>query len=638
MAHVYNFPFFKPATGYDKKTAKGNVNPLTEISYSLKYYLCDSSFVANVTGKIKVDDRDRAPITIALPTTKEDFYVNFNTTVSDSLYTGDALSEGVTVTSSFADHHLVKADVTDAFGKVYSKTWTGLSASSYNDNQTTQTRDVLYGYQVPSEQNPAAVDNVPVNYKWVAGMGSNLEGGWAYLQNERIDSMTTTVRPISQTEPAVAKTALIRNNTTAHINTEFFASEKKGVEFNTICNFNSRDLRNMEITPKVDYDFYLTLWYGQDVEVTKSYDINVEDIFNYERINEYVTYKGDEDVFTTLQPKWYPDYATTDFTIPVFKYEANKVLLNQHFRIVDVKKDTVCTNLEGKILDGTGETGADYSYLRRRFWLEDATPALVDSIPDSRTKVATWKGMTEGWGAKWAVVIKNPLNDETQPNGEPNEISYYSMDDPTDVYADLYVVNSNGSFVKLVTRFDKPAAKLIYNTDKSKTETYENYVIKLYDPLKELVVPTDVKEININNSQVTITSIYQFLSMKDKREFELIDPENNGWVKGNVSPTAPYDAVVEGETPNGFENGYTADKVYDLHFSHNMEYITENVSPETKNRISFDPATGLLRYQNDLQTQLAEPIDIKLTINVDYPWGHRDGAVTVRFYNKPVGE
>ena len=626
-AHVDSFYFFKPqAYGYDKNSAKGNVLPLTKISYKAVYVI-DGALDVNVSGEIIVDDRDRAPITITLPTTKEDIYVNYNSAVSDSLFIDDAQNADITVATSLADHHIAAvADVADAFGKVSSKTWTGLTPSSYG-GETTQSRDILYGCA-----EAAAGD--PVNYQWVDGMGSDMEGGYAYLQNERIDSMTTTTRPITQAAPAEPVKALVRNNTTAHINTEFIADAKAGVKFNTVCNFNSRDLRNREITPKVDYDFYLTLWYGQDVNVTKCYDLNVDGIFEYERINEYVAYASDEDVYTTLQPKWSPDYATTDFTIPVNGYEANKVLLNQHFRIVDVKRDTTCTELDGTIIT------PKYNYLRRRFWLEKENKgALVDSIADPRRSyVPTWKGITENWGKNWAVTIVNPINAETQPNGEPNELSYYSMGDPTNVYADLFLVNSNGSFIKLGTRFDKPAANLIYATDKTIAETYENYVIKLYDPLKELVAPTDVKEININNSQVTVVSIYQFLSMKDKRGFELIDPENNGWVRGNVSPNPPYDAVVEGEDPNGFENQYYANRIYNLHFTHTMAYLSENVSPETKARITFDPETGLLRYQNDLQTQLAEPIDIQLTINVDDPWGHREGAVTVRFYNKPVGE
>ena len=73
----------------------------------------------------------------------------------------------------------------------------------------------------------------------------------------------------------------------------------------------------------------MTLWYGQDVIVKKNFVFNNDGIFDYERIPEYVTYNSDEDVYTTLQPLWQPDGATTDFTKPVTSYDASKVLLNQ---------------------------------------------------------------------------------------------------------------------------------------------------------------------------------------------------------------------------------------------------------------------------------------------------------------------
>ena len=273
------------------------------------------------------------------------------------------------------------------------------------------------------------------------------------------------------------------------------------------------------------------------------------------------------------------------------------MLLNQHFRIRDVLEDVVATELNGDIK-------ADYNYLRRRFWLEDAEGEKVTSIADPREI------------NDWAVTIDNTLTANTGLNEEPNVLSYYSKAEKTDVYGDLYLFNDNGSFFVLKTRFDRKAGD----------ETYENYVIKLYDPLKDLGLKNDDEKqlVNVNNSIYTVTSIYEFLTLKDKRNFELIDATTaNGWVAGNGT--------------NGFAVGVTADGVYTLSFAHTMKYLTE-VSDETKARISFDETTGKLTYDNTLQTQLANPIDIELTINVEYPWGTRSQAVVVEFYNKPVGE
>jgi hypothetical protein len=170
-------------------------------------------------------------------------------------------------------------------------------------------------------------------------------------------------------------------------------------------------------------------------------------------------------------------------------------------------------------------------------------------------------------------------------------------------------------------------------------EHYENYVIKLFDPINQFTIKGEQPtKINVNNSIITETSIFEFLSLKDKRNFELIDAKTeNGWVVGNDK--------------NGFAKNVKANDVYSLIFTNQMKYADENwkpaetqaeidalVSPETQARIKFDVATGKLTYDNTLQTQLAKPINIILAINVEYPWGTRAKEVQVQFYNKPVGE
>lgn len=552
---VDNFPFFDAAKG----TA-------TQVAYKAVYYLPDADQPAIkviVKGKIAIDDRNREPIVITLPVTTKDMEVNLYVEAKDKLFTGDELTEETTVETSFEDHHLAKADIEDAFGEVTTRTW-----GVFQVNDPVTTTAVLYA----------------PNFAYTNQSG--------YYANERIDSVAM------QLDGKDVKD-LARNNTTAHTETEYLADEDAAVVFRTSFKINAFDLRNKLIGPYANYESYLTLWYGQSVIVKKNFVFNNDGIFDYERIPEYVTYNSDEDVFTTLQPLWQPDGTTTDFTKPVASYDANRVLLNQHFRIVDVlNNNTVCTDLQGNILE-------DYSYLRRRFWLENAEGEKVAEIADPRD-----------YNPDWKVIIDNALTADTPFNEEPNILHYYSKAPQTDVYGDLYIFNDNGSFMVLKTRFDRKAGD----------ETYENYVIKLYDPLKDLVVTNDNEKqlINVNNSITTVTSIYEFLSLKDKRDWELIDATaSNGWVLGTGA--------------NGFVEGKTSADVYTLSFTHKMKYLTE-VSPETQNRITFNEKTGKLYYDNTLQTQLATPIDIQLDINVEYPWGTRTATVVVELYNKPVGE
>ena len=590
MANVANFLFVDPQYG-----------TLDSIKYTALYNLPSNEQTAvavTVTGKILFSDRDRTPIVITLPTTREDYFVNFQTTAKDSLYVNGELNADVQ--TSFEAHHLTPADVQDAFGEVDAKHWTGLNDPPYTGGEADA--NVLYGKNfIWDSENP---------------QGDPSEGGFYYVENERIDSLTTTTRPIDA--PAgtefVTKTDLIRNNTTAHINTVFDAADDARVIFNTFCNFNSRDLRNLEIVPNVDYAMYLTLWYGQDVIVKKSFEINTDGIYDYERINSYVTYNSDTDVFTTVQPLWQPNGATEEpYDVPVTSYDAHEVLLNQHFRIREVKTGERCTDNEGVILE-------DYSFLRRRFWLDSLGKKVIrieDPRKEGPTKYEDWDLANPTWAVDWAVTIDNALTADTPLNQEPNILAYYSKADQTPVYAYLYIRNDNGAFIRLTTRFDR-------KSEYAPLETYENYVIKKYDPLREIGIKPEVPtRINVNNSIQTVTSIYEFLTLKDKRDKELIDAANNGWVVGDDT--------------NGFAEGVTANAVYNLHFTHTIVY-PENLEEETRARFNFDETTGLLTYDNTLQTQLAEPIPVKLTINVEYPWGTRQAEITVEFYNKPVGE
>lgn len=521
----------------------------------------EAAALMHVIGTIKIDDRDRTPMVITLPETVENIEVNLYVEAKDSLF--DAAGNVVPkVETSLEEHHLGKADVTDAFSRVSTRTW-----GVFQVNDPITTTAVLYA----------------PNFKY--------DNQANYYANERLEYVTMDLNGETVTN-------LVRNNTTAHTETEYLADEANAVNFRTTFKVNAFDLRNMFIGPYANYESYLTLWYGQDVIVKKNFKFNNDGIFDYERIPEYVTYNADDDVFTTLQPLWQPDGSTTDFSIPVTSYDASKVLLNQHFRIRDVLNDVVVTDLKGNIKE-------DYSYLRRQFWLENADGEKVTEIPDPRN-----------FNPDWKVIIDNALTADTPFNEEPNILSYYSKAPQTDVYGDLYLFNDNGSFFVLKTRFDRKAGD----------ETYENYVIKLYDPLLDLKLTNDNEKqlINVNNSITTVTSIYEFLTLKDKRQKELIDAKTaNGWVIGNNT--------------NGFATGVTTDQVYSLSFTHKMDYLTE-VSDETKARISFDEKTGKLTYDNTLQTQLANPIDIKLAISVEYPWGTRTADVVVEFYNKPVGE
>ena len=438
----------------------------------------------------------------------------------------------------------------------------------------------------------------------------------------RTDSLTMTVD-----DEVITKFAKARIITTVD---EQHEDAGHVLDYNTDSDFNVSWAANKVIKPYQTFKSVDTLWYGQVVIVNKTVKLDVDGIFEFERIPEYVAKEDDNNFYTTLQPWWKPDAATqTPYNVPANGYDAHKVLLNQHFRVVDVLKSieegqkVVCTEIATTGNVEAGDLTEDYKdILARVFKLEEdyANPGSkhptiqVDSIPDPRN--------IEKVVVEAATGVKIDTN---------NVVSYYSESPEEDAIGNLYAVNKNGSKVLMTTNFNRGTAAPSPRLAEAKVvvENYENYVIKLFDPLRDIEPKGDVSaRINVNNSIITETSIYQFIQLKDKRDKNLIDYKQTdeghyGWVKGNDK--------------NGFEAGVYADDVYSLTFTNEMEYLTE-ISDETKARISFDAETGKLTYDNTLQTQLAKDIDIKLTIKIEYPWGTKSKDVVVTFYNKPVGE
>ena len=443
----------------------------------------------------------------------------------------------------------------------------------------------------------------------------------------RTDSLTMTVE-----DEVITRFARRRIITTVSEDVE-----KHVLDYNTDSDVNVSWAAGKVIEPYQTFQSIDTLWYGQVVIVNKNVKWDVDGIYEFERIPEYVAKTDNANYYTTLQPWWKPDGSTTDFTIPVDGYDAHQVLLNQHFRVVDVLKSietgekVVCTEVATTDNVKSGDFKPEYAeILNRMFMLEEPghVGEQVTFIDDPRAEDTD---LIAELNAAIAASGLEGVEMGVKIDSVKNIVSYYSKSEQEDAIGNLFVVNTNGSKVAMTTNFNRGAAAPSPRLAEAGVvvENYENYVIKLYDPLSEIVYPEDVQKINVNNSIITKTSIYQFITLKDKRGFDLIganevqDEVTYGWIIGNDE--------------NGFAEGVSTDKVYSLVFANDIEYLTE-ISEETKSRISFDKKTGILTYDNTLQTQLAVPIDMKLTVNIEYPWGTRAAEVTVEFYNKPVGE
>ena len=48
--------------------------------------------------------------------------------------------------------------------------------------------------------------------------------------------------------------------------------------------------------------------------------------------------------------------------------------------------------------------------------------------------------------------------------------------------------------------------------------------------------------------------------------------------------------------------------------------------------ITFDETTGILTFDASKDLTLVEPVDVKLTVSVDYTWGTKTSEITVTFF------
>ena len=393
------------------------------------------------------------------------------------------------------------------------------------------------------------------------------------------------------------------------------------------------------------YQNVITLWYGQKVTVNKKVTFDVDGTYDFQRIPEYVG-KNEAGYFSNVQPRWTKDLPITseNVEVPVTAdskvggFYVNEVLLNQHFRVVENKKDAavVATEVLG---ENAGEFTEDYAeILDRDFFVvvadtldtkafdprADKDGNFVVTKVDNKTEITT--NFRTGIFAEYpipyfGVVVHN--FGETK-----NHLAFYSKSAKEQVYGALYLVYPSGNKLQQTTSFDR-AIEVAANDPARVGEVYDNYVINQYDPIGSAEFDNTPIRINVNNSTVASAGIKQFLTMTDKRGRALVDEEGN-WVVGNAYPAG-------NRLNNGFAQGKSVDKIFHLVVKYTWEFDTEKISPETIGRFSFDDVNGVVSFNNSLQTGLLEEVPVKLTMSIEYPWGTRTAeefTKTVTFYSQ----
>lgn len=393
------------------------------------------------------------------------------------------------------------------------------------------------------------------------------------------------------------------------------------------------------------YQNVITLWYGQKVTVNKKVTFDVDGTYDFQRIPEYVG-KNDAGFYSNVQPRWTKDLPITseNVEVPVTAdskvggFYVNEVLLNQHFRVVENKKDaaTVATEVTG---ENAGEFTEDYAEILDRDFFVVVADTLATKAFDPRadkdgnfvvTKVDGQTEITKNFMTGIFANYPIPYFGVVVHNfGETkNHLAFYSKSAKEQVYGVLYLVYPSGNKLQQTTSFDR-AIEVAANDPARVGEVYDNYVINQYDPIGSAEFDNTPIRVNVNNSTVASAGIKQFLTMTDKRGRALVDEEGN-WVVGNAYPAG-------NRLNNGFAQGKSVDQIFHLVVKYTWEFDTEKISPETIGRFSFDDVNGVVSFNNSLQTGLLEEVPVKLTMSIEYPWGTRTAeefTKTVTFYSQ----
>lgn len=202
-----------------------------------------------------------------------------------------------------------------------------------------------------------------------------------------------------------------------------------------------------------------------------------------------------------------------------------------------------------------------------------------------------------------------------------NIITYNGKDVEVYVNGKLYLNHDNGARIAIPTRFDN-------------NEAYADYAVLKFDPL------TDV---TAKNENVAITEVkkYEVNVLERFDIFESRKGDNNATVLAGglkVDLIDGADWLVGND-----ENGWAADRTVKQMFGNNFEYnysdVDVKIPQQYKNAIKWDSTTGKLTFDNTPNMKLSVPVEIEVSLTVDYTWAPVNGkkaTAVITFYNPDV--
>ena len=201
-----------------------------------------------------------------------------------------------------------------------------------------------------------------------------------------------------------------------------------------------------------------------------------------------------------------------------------------------------------------------------------------------------------------------------------NVITYNGKDAEVYVNGKLFLNHDNGARIAIPTRFDNNGE-------------YASYAVLKFDPL------TDV---TAHNGNIAITEVekyevkvLEYFDIFESRKGNNVATELNGMKIDLITDAGEW---LIGDGTNGWAAGKTIQNMYGFldQFVASYSDVDVKIPQQYKNAIKWNAEDGVLTFDNTPNMQLNVPVEIEVTLNVDYTWapvGGKKATAKITFYN-----
>ena len=344
------------------------------------------------------------------------------------------------------------------------------------------------------------------------------------------------------------------------------------------------------VPTKVTYTMDVTLWFGQKAQFIYTVNFVRPTIYNFQHNDLWVF--TDNGYYSKAMGRY-----TTDAAATVVDKNSTAV---RAFAIDNINMDKVFNIIE--TIDGL--------------------PSVILSDENDFAEY-----VERGLVTEFDFVVEPKDDNITIVN---NILDYNGRDAFVEVYGKLFLQHDNGARIQLATSFDEGKA-------------YCDYIVKKFDPLTDLkadeayvyIPVTEVKEIYVE--VLKNFSIYESRN-GDNKPYKLYDADGKAFVVDLITEAGKW---FVGTGYNGWYYGKTVNSLdmYGVEFESAYSDVDPAIPAQYKNYIKWDAVNGKLTFDNTYNLTLAVPVEIPVSLTVDYKWapeGGKKATTKYVFFNPQV--